>query len=135
MNLKLTKANYAVKANTGAYAIGLYSYIWYSLLGWRGSGLATESYKPFPVYYALTFNMTQLEGSTFVGELENYPGVNGYQFEQNERPFWIVWSKDGSNHTIQLTEEPSAILDIYGSELQLTKNVVVTQSPVYVEWH
>jgi len=131
---ELTKANYAVKANTTAYAISLESYIWYSLLGWRGSGLASETFEPFPVYYALTYNISRLEGSAFIGELEDYPGVKGYQFEQNGRLFWIVWSQDGSNHTIQLTEEPSVIFGVYGSELPLTKNLVVNQSPVYVEW-
>jgi hypothetical protein len=131
---ELTKANYAVKANTTAYAIGLEAYIWYSLLGWRGSGLANEYLEPFPVYYALSNNISQLEGSTSMGELEKYPGVKGYQFEQNGRSFWIVWSQDGSNHTIQLTEVPSALYDVYGSQLPLTKEFVVTQSPVYVEW-
>lgn len=131
----LTKAYYAAQANAVARAEGLRANVWYSITGWRASELVDRSsMQPLPVYYALQFSASQLNGSTYVREIVMYPGVRGYEFDQYGERKWILWSLDGEEHLIQLTSEPKAILDVFGEDFPIGQELTITVAPVYLEW-
>lgn len=130
-----TKAYYLVQAFTTARAEGFIANIWYDLYGWRGSGLMDpNNNQPLPAYLALSFNIQELEGSAFWGELTNYPGVRGYEFHSSEKVIWVVWSADGETHTVKLPELPGAIFDYAGTSVPVTQDLPITLTPMYIEW-
>ena len=63
MDFTDTKANYIAQSNAAAHAEGLRVNMWYSLTGWRGSGLVDEELEPLPAYQAYQFSATQLENA------------------------------------------------------------------------
>jgi len=50
-----TKANYVTQIYAAAKAEGLLANVWYSIRGWRGSGLVQNNDNLFPAYTALQF--------------------------------------------------------------------------------
>lgn len=130
----LTKAYYVAEANAAALAQGLYANIWYNLTGWRASGLVDKSLKPYPVYDADKFSAAQLKGAAFVSNVTDFQGVKGYEFSQEGKRMWLLWSLDGNDHTIQLPSVPTSIHDVFGAALPSQKSITVTLAPVYLEW-
>jgi len=129
-----TKAYHLVEAYTAAATVGLRANIWYSLTGWRGSGLVDPSRQPAPAYQALTFNLQMLQGAIPWGEITLYQGVKGFAFQREGRLIWVLWSQDGHDHPIPLGSQPGAIYDAFGASLPIAINIVITQSPIYIEW-
>ena len=130
----LTKAYYITEANASALAQGLYSNIWYSLTGWRASGLVDGSLKPNLAYDADKFSATNLKGATFVADVTDYPGVKGYEFNKDGKRIWLLWSLDGDSHTISLPSLPAHVFDAFGAALSTQKEITITLAPVYLEW-
>ena len=60
-----TKTNYLAQANVAAQAIGLRVNIWFSLTGWRASGLVNGNYELLPVYQAYQTSVIRLEKAVF----------------------------------------------------------------------
>ena len=130
-----TKSNYVASANAAASAGGLRANIWYSLTGWRASGLVqTPSLQPLPAYDAFRFNADQLQNAVYVRDLDEYDGVVGYEFERDGDVMWILWSLDGDDHVIQFPQNPSAVYDVYGLPLAFGNSLRITLSPAYVIW-
>jgi hypothetical protein len=129
-----TKAYYLVQANTAASAIGLRANVWYSMLGWRASGLGDSLQQPLLAYQALRFNAQALLRAAYWSEVVNYPGVRIYEFMRDGKHLWIVWSLDGEAHSIHLENWPSAIYDTWGELLPSDWDVRVTLAPIYIEW-
>ncbi|MBN1147253.1 MAG: hypothetical protein JXA78_08355 [Anaerolineales bacterium] len=130
---QLTKASYAAQSNASALAEGLQANIWYSLSGWRGTDLI-EAGQALPVYEALRFSASQLNGAAFVRPVDIYAGVMGYEFARDGKRLWVLWSLDGQEHDIQLFTQPVAVYDVFGAELPAVQELAVTAAPVTIEW-
>jgi len=132
---QLSKAYYAAQANASALAEGLQANIWYSLGGWRGSGIRGDNNERLPVYKAYRFSAEKLWNATYVRPVDTYAGLLGYEFEIDHSPFWIIWANDGQEHTIQLFTAPKAIYDVFGVSKQATQELTISSAPVYIEWN
>lgn len=131
-----TKAFYVAQANASALAMGLQANLWYSLTGWRGSGLVNPGLEPNDAFRAFQVAATQFNKAQYLGEIGDFPGVKGYQFERDDRTFWFLWSLDGEEHTVTLPSEPDEILDVYGVSLEGVGDVLEVNiaAPVYIQW-
>ncbi len=129
-----TKANYVSQAYAAALAEGLSSNIWYSLTGWRASGLVNSSLQPLEAYDAYKFSASKLSGVVFIREITDFSGVMGYEFTQDDKNIWILWSHIGEVQEIQLPTVPSAVYSVYGETLQVEQLINVPPSPIYLEW-
>ena len=74
----LTKAYYLVEAFTVGQSLGLEANIWYSVSGWRGSGLVDASAggdaAPLPAYTALQVYLSLLDEGGFLARDHGYAG-------------------------------------------------------------
>lgn len=129
-----TKAVYLVQANTAAMAAGIQINIWFSLEGWRGSGLLDEQLQPNSAMTAYKFNINQLNGAGYVRSFSPASGVTTHEFMVDGARQWVLWSADGQTHEVSLPETPAKIFDMYGRELPVSQQTVVDYSPIYVIW-
>ncbi len=129
-----TKAYYLAQAYAAARAEDLKANIWYSLLGWRASQLANQSLQPAPAYRAYQFSASRLQHAAYLGEVADYPSIKGYEFYGNGKRLWILWSQDGSAHTVVLPFTPVGVYDTFGNPLPVSGSIEATWAPVYVEW-
>jgi len=130
-----TKSYYVAEVYASALAEALQANVWYSLTGWRDSGLVDEKFQPLPAYDAFRFSASMLQGAVFVGNIDQFSGVKGYEFSRKNQRFWILWSQDGADHTIQLSETPTAVYDVIGTQLTVSRNLNLTVAPIYIEWN
>jgi hypothetical protein len=133
-DFNLTKAMFAVQVQTAALVKGLHSNVWYSISGWRSSGLVDGSRQPYPVYNALRFNAQSFSLAVYMGEVTDYSGVRGYEFDRLGRRIWVLWSLDGASHTVALPSAPTGVFDLFGNPLPAGQNLEVGVSPLYLEW-
>lgn len=134
-----TKAAYLAQANAAALAEGLDANIWYSLTGWRASQLVyMPALRPQPALEAFAFNVQQLQDAVYLGEVNEYAGVKGYRWQQQDQEIWLLWSLDGETHEIRLQFKPSSYLDLYGNPLEIPQGedtaITVGLPPVYLGW-
>jgi hypothetical protein len=129
---QLSKAAYIAISNAAAVAEGLRANVWYSLLGWRGSGLVTADRQPLPAFDAFRFSAQMLNGATFVRQIDDYPGVRGYEFVFEGRRIWLLWSSDRGEHRVQLPETPAELYDVLGTAQTVDQVLLITPAPVYV---
>jgi hypothetical protein len=129
-----TKANYLAQANAAAQAEGLRTNLWFSLTGWRASGLVKGNLEPLPVYQAYQASVIRLAKAVFSNDLTAFPQVKGYEFIREGTVLWVLWSFDGEPHLVQLPSQPNAIYDVYGQPLPQDQNLTITLDPVYIEW-
>jgi len=135
-----TKAYYIAQAYASAIRYGLKGNMWYSLLGWRNSGLLTASFDELPGFQAFKFGRQILAPSSSLGDIgaldiSSMTGVKGYKFRKDDRDVWIVWSLDGSSHTVNLIPGiPDAVYDSLGTSLTPSASLQVTLNPTYIEW-
>jgi hypothetical protein len=130
----LTKAYYLAQSFAAARAAGLRANIWYSLKGWRGSGLVDSNLQPNLAYQAFEFSAEQLEGAAYSSEVTMFPGIKGYEFTRGGSRTWLLWALDDQTHSIILPEMPAAISDAVGTPLPLSQELQITLAPVYVQW-
>jgi hypothetical protein len=149
---------------SAAIAEGLRSNIWYSVLGWRNSGLLrsdltlplktfasefrptaqnsgllTSSGASRPAYDSYQFARSELMNASFVGDIDSVDtggvsGVKGYKFNRGDRTIWLLWSLDGVEHSISFSTLPRAIFDVFGNALPAGSPLDVTLMPLYIEW-
>jgi hypothetical protein len=130
----LTKAYYVTQSAASAAAEGLAANIWYSLVGWRNSGLIDAQREPEPAYYAFLFAAKKLNGVRLISEQKSLPGIMGYVFsDERNHPLYVLWSADGLPHSFQLPREPDAVYDFLGESIQPTINIQIGPAPVYIE--
>jgi hypothetical protein len=133
-----SKAYYVAQSMAAALAEGLTANVWYSLTGWRGSGLVDGNGQPTPAYRAFQFAEEALEGATLVETVEDFTGVAGYKFMNKGKGVWLVWSMDGEAHKIQLPSAYQFAYDVFGepvdAQKQSKEEFEVTSAPVYLEW-
>ena len=129
-----TKANYVAQAYAAAIAQGLRANIWYSVLGWRNSNLLNSNLSPRPAYTALQFSRSELRDAIWVRDVTEYTGVKGYEFQRSDRRIWVLWSLDGSTHSVSLPGVPLAAWDALGNSVSLATSMNVSLNPLYLEW-
>ncbi len=129
-----TKASYLAQTYAVAQALDLRANIWYSIHGWRGSGLASMANKPTKALSAFATSARILSGSVISRPLEGYPQIMGYEFLKNGKLFWVVWAMDSDVQFIQLASPPKAIYNIYGNPLKPQREIGVGLSPIYIEF-
>lgn len=129
-----TKAYYVAQAYSAAMASGLRANVWYSVFGWRNSGLLNPDLSPLPAYTAYQFARSELGTSKFVSEITGYPGVKGYAFDSGGHVIWLLWSLDGNSHPIALPNTPTAAWDVFGSPLTSSSSVTIGLVPTYFQW-
>jgi len=135
-----TKAYYVAQSYAVAIAEGLRANLWYSVLGWRNSGLLYPDLTPRPAYTAFQVSRNELRDSTLVGEvspsdISGSNGVKGYKFNRGDRHVWVVWSLDGSPHSITPNlGTPLSVVDALGSAVAPASTLTVDLNPLYLEW-
>lgn len=130
-----TKAYFVVHSYATALADGLKSNIWYSLYGWRNSGLLYTDSTPRPAYYALQFARQELQDASYEREITDFPNIKAYEFLRYDRQIWILWSIDGATHQISLAGTPHAVYDLMGNSLPPSNLIEVNMAPIYLEWY
>ncbi len=130
-----TKAYFVAQLYAAAVAEGLDVSMWYSVLGWRASGLVNAAdHAPLPALDAYRFAVKELRGARFLRELKDYPGVRVYEYETDSRRVWLLWSLDGAEHSIRFPVLPHAVFDVSGRVIKPDDPLRVTVGPCYVEW-
>ena len=132
-----TKAYYMVQANASALANELAGNVWYSLTGWRGSGLVSRGYEPYLAYEALTFYQEILWEATSDGVLQGVSEIRGYKYNRPGGVVWLLWSVNQSGTNIQLPSSPDSIYEIYGNQLPLPGAdlaYTIDVAPIYIVW-
>ena len=130
-----TKANYVTQTYAAAIAEGLRANIWYSVLGWHNSGLLNADLSPRPAYTAFQFARSELRDATWVRDVTEYTGVKGYEFQRVDRRIWVLWSLDGTTHSINLSGLPLAAWDALGNSVSPSVSMNVDLNPLYLEWN
>ncbi len=129
---RLTKEYYVAQSFAAAIAEGLEANIWYTLKGWRGSALIDGSLNPYPAYTTYSYAGETLWNATWYANYSN-SNVTGYKFHRSGTSnVWLLWSHDGSNHSINLGATPSAIRDVYGVTQTASQNITVGKKPLYI---
>jgi hypothetical protein len=82
-----TKAYYLAQVYASAIVQGLRANVWYSVFGWRCSGLLNPDFSPRPAYSALQFARSELPHAAFLKEITDHPGVNGYRSNRGDNQF------------------------------------------------
>jgi hypothetical protein len=139
---EITKAFYIAQSFAAAHAAGLRANIWYSVSGWRNSGLLYSDLTPRPAYAALKFAREKLGAAKFEREIDNSDlggsgNIKGYIFNNHGgSQIWVLWSLDGLNYNIYLPEPPSGVWDALGNPVStgITQSLDVTIKPLYVEF-
>lgn len=126
-----TKAYYVVEEYAAAIADGLQANLWYSLSGWRNSGLV-DNKATLPAYDAYVFAAKQLSEAGYMREITEYSGMRGYVFDRGDRHVWVLWSTTG-NKTITLPKQPTASYDFRGNARTTNISTTVGRAPVYFE--
>jgi hypothetical protein len=129
-----TKAAYIVHTNMAAFSLGLRVNIWYSLMGWRGSELVTDTYQSLPAYEAFRVNNQIMKEAIFIREVFDYPSLFIYEFITPRGGLWVMWSRSGEAETVQLPFQPLAVYDLYGTSLSVSQVMSVNYAPVYIEY-
>ncbi len=131
-----TQADYVVWLFVRSWAAGMYGTTWYTFdgPGWRNGGLLDENQEPRKSYDALQFLIQLLGDSYYTGELVTYPGVQGHIFKEGTKTIWVLWSKDGSNQSIQLPAGVSAVYNRAGKIITPADDNLSVNKPVYVEF-
>ncbi len=129
-----TRANYVAQSYAAALAEGLAGNVWYSLTGWRASGLVNNALQPNEAYDAYKHSESKLGNATFVREISDFPDVMGYEFTGESSKVWILWSLNDTGQMVQLPSLPLIISNVYGEAIPSDQLIMVTQSPIYIEW-
>jgi len=107
---QLSKASYAIQANANALKEGLKANVWYSLTGWRVTGLVDKEMIPYPVYDAYAFHIERFPPfvlydsfgaqipEMYGSEKSDIPiGAHAptvYEIRINSMPVYIVFTED-----------------------------------------
>lgn len=129
-----TKAQYAAEVGFAALSQNLAGNVWYSLNGWRGTALIDKTIGRNRAYQAYAFSSGLLQNATFVRMVTEYPGVRGYEIQQDGKRIWLLRSSDGLEHTIDLSGIPAAVYDMVGASQNTGAQVSVAAAPVFCVW-
>jgi hypothetical protein len=132
-----TKAVYMTQANATAAALGLAGNIWYGVQGWAGheTQLIEGNGQTNRAYAAISAGVEKFSGAQFIRSVTEYGGnIRGYEFQNSDRRFWVIWSLDGQLRSIQLVTTPTGIFDMAGNAQGITRTPSFTNRPIYIEF-
>jgi len=131
-----TVSAYIVQAYAAGIANGLPIIIWFSLAGWRGTGLVDAQLNPLPTYNAYKNVRALLGLDDYVRAITEFQGITGYEFIDNyaKQRTWVLWSvtATGNPHAITLSTMPLAVYDTYGAALPVGMTLNVNLEPVFI---
>jgi hypothetical protein len=128
-----TKALFLAQTYLAAQTEGLRSAIWYSITGWRGTGLVDNNMTPYPAFEAYKFTLEMLQNAAPRGEISGYEGIRGYQFQRDGQALWAVWSVSEALTTIiDLPAQPQVIFDMYGTPIPASQTIEVPATLFYI---
>ncbi|HWQ84490.1 MAG TPA: hypothetical protein VN363_07995 [Anaerolineales bacterium] len=130
----LTKAYYTAQANASALAAGLTANLWYSLQGWRDTGLVGSGMTPNIAYTAYAASLERLSEAAYAGRLQPEDGLMGIAYDRQGTPGWIVWAWDGAAHSLALPQTPARVFDVFGEPVEAASPLEIGVAPVYLEW-
>ncbi len=133
-NFEQTKADYALISFVAAKTQRLRANIWYSMLGWRNSGLIDENGAPRLVFHVFQFANQILGPATYIREVIGLGGVRAYEFQVGKNIIWVAWSPDNSPQEIGLPSLPEAVFSMVGDSLPASRQITLGKDPVYIEW-
>jgi hypothetical protein len=131
---KLTKAYYAAQVNARALVTGVKANLWYSLQGWRDSGLVEAGNTPNQAYQAFVASVERLSGAQNASTLDLPTGLMGVAYDRQGVKGWIVWAVDDGVHSLALPQVPDQVYDVFGESLATSNPLDVGVAPVYIEW-
>lgn len=102
--------------------------------GWLGSGLLDRDLTKQPAYMAYQFASQIIGGAKFFTEISDHHDIKILEFNRGDRQIWLLWSKDGNDHIIQLPKEPLESWDALGNPIAAGTSIVVTPKPLYILW-
>ena len=129
-----TKAAYVVEAYVAALSEGLRAGVWYTLLGWRGSGLLDGQRQPTPAYWAYRNAAQEFAGVLDVQEQSLGAGIKAFELRRSTGKLWVIWAADAAEHTISLPSTPQSVTDISGQAQPGGESITVGPMPLYVTW-
>lgn len=135
-----TKAFYMGQVYAAAIASELRANVWYSVTGWRNSGLINGSnMELMPAYNAYKLARSRLLASVFTREVSDYSQVKVYEFNRGDRRVWVLWSLDEATHVVELPGAPlaawtwnTATKDYVAAAPSVSLEVGL--APIYLEW-
>ncbi len=133
------KAAYVAQSYSAALASGLRANVWYSMPGWRNSGLVAADLTPKPAYTAFSVTVGQLATATYSGpvapaDLGGAGGILGYKFRRPDGDLWLIWSADRTPRAVTLASAPSRIVDALGAAVTVRSSLTVEGTPIYMFW-
>jgi hypothetical protein len=129
-----TKAYYIAQVYGAAYSKGLRAAMWYATYAkWKFTDLLFDPLTPTPGYHAFKFGSAKLDGVRFSRHLSPAVGLMGYEFALTDRRIWLVWSQDGVDHTLVLTETPSGVYDVDGDVITPSQSLIIGAEPYYID--
>ena len=131
---EMTKAYYVTQAYAVAIAKDFKANVWYSMMGWRNSGLLNNDLSLRPAYSAYQTARRELSHVQYQNEITQYAGVMGYAFKRGNETIWVVWSLDRNPHTIALASQPDVIFDALGNSVPAASSIMVDLKPLIIEW-
>jgi hypothetical protein len=128
-------AAFVPRAYSEAYAYDVISGIYYALVSeFKYKGLLYPDFTPRPSFYAYDFFTDMTSGASYIGPVEDYPNVSGYEFANNGRELQIIWSTKGGEQEIEIPIDISRAFDKYGNVLPYDEGVLyVDWSPIYIK--
>jgi hypothetical protein len=119
-------------------ALDLQGTIWYTLEGpgWENGGLLNSDQSPKPAYIAYRFMTHKLRDATYVGKAPGAPTWRGYTFSKNQSLIQVIWSADGTSHTISVpASQLIGAWDKLGNPIATSGDPVSldVSSPIYLE--
>jgi len=133
-----TKAIYLAHSYILAHNIpNLKANIWYTLHGWRNSGLLDSSAQPNQAFQAYDFAAGLIGRATVAGTLPaTLPnGVQGLRFYDESREIWALWYPSTTPVNASLPALPDQIFDLVGQSVTVSQTIALDVSPKYIVWN
>lgn len=127
------KADYIVWLFANTWAQGLKGTIWYSMEGWRGSGMFDSLDQPTPAFLALK-NMTTLLTLAEYLSREDAFGYTKFTYRTADKNIWLLIPTGefyGASNTIAKPASFVMALDLFGNQLNFPGDIQFAR-PIYV---
>ena len=131
-----SQADYVVWLYVRNWAAGIMGTVWFTFdsPGWNYGPLLNLGQQPKPAYYALQFFSQELKEAVYLGRLNQFDGLAGYEFSAADKRIWVFWAADEQPHPLQLPPETLRVLDKYGTDITPETGMdLIVNTPIYVE--
>ncbi len=129
------KRTFIIQTLVYSRANNLRAQIWYSLEGWRASGLKQGRALEESAYSAFRFFANFIADARWEGRQDLYPGVMLMEFSKQGKTYWVLWSEDYSSQvTVNLPKSPTVIYNSLGEEQPLSTTLGLSFEPIIVGW-